>query len=73
MPDAHPLLKISAIGKQFPGVRALHDVDLTLNQGEVLSKILSKIKKPVIEGGALTPGGNLPPMGNHPSTTAKMI
>ena len=39
MPDAQPLLKISAIGKQFPGVRALHDVDLTLNQGEVLSLV----------------------------------
>ena len=39
MPDAQPLLKIFAIGKQFPGVRALHDVDLTLNQGEVLSLV----------------------------------
>ena len=39
MPDAQPLLKISAIGKQFPGVRALHNVDLTLNQGEVLSLV----------------------------------
>ena len=39
MPDSQPLLKISAIGKQFPGVRALHDLDLTLNQGEVLSLV----------------------------------
>jgi len=39
MPDAQPLLKISAIGKQFPGVRALHDVDLTLAKGEVLSLV----------------------------------
>lgn len=39
MPDARPLLKVSAVGKQFPGVRALHNVDLTLNQGEVLSLV----------------------------------
>ena len=39
MPNARPLLKVSAVGKQFPGVRALHNVDLTLNQGEVLSLV----------------------------------
>ena len=39
MPDARSLLKVSAVGKQFPGVRALHNVDLTLNQGEVLSLV----------------------------------
>ena len=39
MPDARLLLKATAIGKQFPGVRALHNVDLTLNQGEVLSLV----------------------------------
>ncbi|HIM22598.1 MAG TPA: ATP-binding cassette domain-containing protein, partial [Verrucomicrobia bacterium] len=40
MVDAQPpLLKITAIGKQFPGVRALHNVDLTLNRGEVLSLV----------------------------------
>ena len=39
MPDILPLLKATAIGKQFPGVRALHNVDLTLFQGEVLSLV----------------------------------
>ena len=39
MPDTRSLLKVSAIGKQFPGVRALHNVDLTLTQGEVLSLV----------------------------------
>ena len=39
MPDARSLLKVTAVGKQFPGVRALHNVDLTLNQGEVLSLV----------------------------------
>ena len=38
--DAQPsLLKVTAIGKQFPGVQALHNVDLTLNRGEVLSLV----------------------------------
>lgn len=31
-----PLLEMRGIGKSFPGVRALHDVDLTLKRGEVL-------------------------------------
>ena len=39
MPEPKLLLKATAIGKQFPGVRALHDVDLTLNKGEVLSLV----------------------------------
>jgi len=39
MPEDPPLLQASAIGKQFPGVRALHDVNLTLFQGEVLSLV----------------------------------
>ena len=39
MSEAPPLLKALAIGKQFPGVRALHDVNLTLFQGEVLSLV----------------------------------
>jgi ribose transport system ATP-binding protein len=34
-----PLLEIAALEKQFPGVRALHDVDLTLNRGEVLAVV----------------------------------
>ena len=34
-----PLLEVTALEKQFPGVRALHDVDLTLNQGEVLAVV----------------------------------
>ena len=34
-----PLLEVTALEKQFPGVRALHDVDLTLNRGEVLAVV----------------------------------
>ena len=37
--DAQPLLEVRALGKQFPGVRALHEVDLDLNPGEVLAVI----------------------------------
>ena len=31
-----PLLAMRGIDKQFPGVHALNNVDLTLNQGQVL-------------------------------------
>lgn len=34
-----PLLEVRKIGKQFPGVRALHEVDLTVQPAEVLSVI----------------------------------
>jgi len=34
-----PLLEVKHISKQFPGVKALHRVSLTLNQGEVLAVI----------------------------------
>ena len=33
--DAPLLLEVRSLGKQFPGVRALHEVDLSLAQGEV--------------------------------------
>ena len=33
------VLRVSNVSKSFPGVRALHDVDLTLNRGEVLAVI----------------------------------
>jgi len=36
---SEPLLTISGLTKHFPGVRALHDVDLTLDKGEVLAVI----------------------------------
>ena len=40
MGDAQtPLLEVVALEKQFPGVLALHDVDLTLNRGEVLAVV----------------------------------
>ncbi|MCP4944892.1 MAG: sugar ABC transporter ATP-binding protein [Planctomycetaceae bacterium] len=40
MPEVDtPLLEVRKIGKQFPGVRALHDVDLTVQHAEVLSVI----------------------------------
>lgn len=32
-----PLLEVRGMGKQFPGVRALHEVDLRLNRGEILA------------------------------------
>ena len=70
MPEDPPLLQASAIGKQFPGVRALHNVDLTLSQGEVLSlvgengagkstmmKILAGIHVP--DAGSIELDGNL--------------
>ncbi len=34
-----PLLAVHGIGKRFPGVRALHEVELQLNKGEVLAVI----------------------------------
>ena len=34
-----PLLEVKHISKQFPGVKALHRVSLTLNQGELLAVI----------------------------------
>ena len=37
--DATPLLEVGQVTKQFPGVKALQDVDLTLNRGEVLAVI----------------------------------
>ena len=36
---AQPLMEARKIGKTFPGVRALHDVDLKLYRGEVLALI----------------------------------
>ena len=40
MGDAQsPLLEVSALEKQFPGVRALHNVSLTLTRGEVLAVV----------------------------------
>jgi ribose transport system ATP-binding protein len=40
MAEVHlPLLEVHQVGKRFPGVRALHDVDLTLGEGEVLAVI----------------------------------
>ena len=40
MTTAHkPLLEVSGLCKQFPGVRALHKVSLNLQQGEVLALI----------------------------------
>jgi len=36
---ATPLLEVRKVGKQFPGVRALHDVDLTVQHAEVLAVI----------------------------------
>ena len=37
--DAAPLLEVGQVTKQFPGVKALQNVDLTLNRGEVLAVI----------------------------------
>ncbi len=37
--DAPPRLEVRKVGKEFPGVRALHEVDLVLRQGEVLALI----------------------------------
>lgn len=34
-----PLLEVRKVSKRFPGVRALHEVDLTLERGEVLALI----------------------------------
>jgi len=38
-PSRHPLLEAHSLGKSFPGVRALHQVSLSLEAGEVLSVI----------------------------------
>ena len=37
--DDSQLLQVSQLCKQFPGVRALHNVDLSLGRGEVLALI----------------------------------
>ena len=37
--QSEPLLAVRRLGKQFPGVRALHNVALTLRRGEVLAVI----------------------------------
>ncbi len=39
MTTTPPLLEVRQVGKRFPGVRALHQVDLTLAQGEVLAVV----------------------------------
>ena len=39
MAEAAPLLEVRGLCKQFPGVRALHEVALELHQGEVLALI----------------------------------
>ncbi|MFT5467433.1 MAG: ribose transport system ATP-binding protein [Verrucomicrobiales bacterium] len=36
-PSSKPLLEVRGMGKRFPGVRALHNVDLRLETGEVLA------------------------------------
>ena len=36
---AEPILAMRGIGKRFPGVVALHDVDLDVGRGEVLGLI----------------------------------
>lgn len=38
-PEAQPLLEVRSLGKRFPGVRALHDINLTLMPGEVLALV----------------------------------
>lgn len=38
-PDDHPRLQVAAICKSFPGVRALHNVDLHVLPGEVLAVV----------------------------------
>ncbi len=38
-PNARPLLEVRGLCKRFPGVRALHEVKLTLARGEVLAVI----------------------------------
>ena len=42
MPEAVPLLEVRQLCKSFPGVRALHCVDLKLYPGEVLAMIGDK-------------------------------
>jgi ribose transport system ATP-binding protein len=37
--SAPPLLQVREVSKQFPGVRALHNVNLTLHRGEVLAVV----------------------------------
>ena len=43
MPEADqtdaPLLEVRKVSKRFPGVRALHEVNLHLGRGEVLAVI----------------------------------
>ncbi|MBI1372377.1 MAG: ATP-binding cassette domain-containing protein [Phycisphaera sp.] len=39
MTDTAPLLQVCKVCKSFPGVRALHEIDLTLHRSEVLALI----------------------------------
>ena len=34
-----PRLEVRRVGKRFPGVRALHEINLTLNGAEVLALV----------------------------------
>ena len=67
-PPAEPVLRLSQVSKRFPGVRALHEVELTLRAGEVMAllgengagkstlvKILTGIYTP--DGGTLAVDG----------------
>ncbi|MFV2100996.1 sugar ABC transporter ATP-binding protein [Micromonospora sp. LOL_024] len=69
MTDSRPVLTMTRISKSFPGVRALHDVDLRLFPGEVhalmgengagkstLIKVLTGVYG--IDGGVVTLGGD---------------
>jgi ABC-type sugar transport system ATPase subunit len=38
-PGASPIVELRGIGKDFPGVRALHDVSLAIESGEVLGLV----------------------------------
>jgi ribose transport system ATP-binding protein len=60
-PNSQPLLEMRNISKSFPGVRALNDVSLQLNRGDVLALVgengAGKSTLIKVLGGAHTPDG----------------
>ena len=77
IPSDIPLLEMRGIDKRFPGVHALADVSLTLQQGEVLAllgidRVLDGGEHPAVRHHPL-PQQGLPAAQKPPAQSAKAI